>query len=728
MAVNNANQPVDDLRQISEDGTQVTGNVFDNNKIAPGVVPPIGSNEEFKVLDGTIFNSAGIAANNGIVQGTYGELALDEHGNYIYTLDSSKVDMFSAGRVEHDVFEYTIKWSNAAGDIFTAVERIEIEVHGINDKVAIKNISATVMEGGDLFNPLIPGAFPTADGIRDGDGIQTIYYGNLATQNGLVDLDPTRTGIQAADADTNSDQGLHNQDTHLVRPVSKVTVSSSDIDPNLITNVQVFADANTGEFWVEGDFDALSAGETATVTFQYNVLEVNDAGPDGIIGTADDTRSESSSDTKTVTITVKGTHDGLDVQNDTFTSYQNFMNQAGDLSINTDGTLYNAILDNDQFVDATVDVNDKKEVLDTMGLNGPFMAAGGSVTVDGATRSVLYTPGSGSKIAAGEFDFAYTATNVGPHAGHVGGARPIGMGTVSVDIVNPGDATRRVDFYEFGDANDNFLVGTPDGGVPFGPGARPDTSDFLSGGAGNDVLSGGDGHDILFGGTGQDEIYGDAGNDILVAGDSGSGTDELYGGIGSDRYVFVKGDDRAYIKDLNPEFYTDAAGHTTANADFATNTDVVEIQTTANSLTAPSEIALFRNANGDLEIAYSSNKDSNGKLTDVITVADQFEPHNGIERIEVVTTVPTVAGVAPVTGSVTDLGAGFYVATADVAQVDAVAGGTSVGVLTAAEIEQIIQQISVTDIDTGTIGLQTAQSIEDVQGHAGLMAYINGLL
>ena len=717
MAVNNANQPVDDLRQMSEDGTSINGNVFDNNKIAPGVVAPIGSNEEFKVLDGTIFNGAGVAATNGIIQGTYGELALDENGSYIYTLNSSAVDMFSAGRLERDTFTYDIKWSNAAGDVFIRTETIEIEVHGINDKVTINNISANVMEGGDLN--------PNVDGIVDTlTGVATVYEGNLAVQNGLVDLDPTRVGIQAADADTNSDLGLHLGDTHSFEAVGQMVVTSSDIDKNLLTGIQVIINPTTGAYELEGDFDALSVGESATVTFQYHVVETS------VLGAV------SASDTKTVSVTVQGTHDGLEVNDDNFTTYQNFMNQNGDHIINTDGALYTAILDNDKFLDATVDVNDKKEVVDTMGLNGQFMADGGSVNVDGATRSVLYTPGSGSKIADNQFDFAYTATNVGPHAGHIGGARnPIGMASVHVDIQNPGDATRDVDFYEFGDANDNFLQGTPDGGIPFGPGQRPDTSDFLSGGAGNDVLSGGDGNDILFGGIGQDEIYGDAGDDIIIAGDSGSGTDELYGGMGSDRYVFVKGDDRAFIKDLNLEEYTDGLGHTKHNLDFFTNRDVVDIQTTASSPTIPGEVAVFRNSNGDLEIAYSSNKDASGKLTDVITVENQFEPgtvfpffgeitHNGIEAIERTVTVPAVAPV---------IGAPATATTPAVAPVDAVAGSTTTMTLEARDtgtvaidsIEELIQYIATYDIDAGTLGLQTAQSIEDVQGNTHLMTVIN---
>ncbi len=689
MAVRPINQPVDDLRQIGEDTSSINGNVLDNNKIRPGVRPPLGSNEEFIVVPGTVSGAGGPASGNNIVSGTYGTLTLNEDGTYVYTLDTAAVQSFGAGRIETDTFTYDIKFSTATGDILTRTEQIEIEVHGINDQVSIRNITGVGIEGGDLN--------PNVDGIVDQwTGVAKVFEGNFAVANGLVDTDPNVAGIQAADVDAG--------DTHTFGTTGQVVITSNNADvtnniikKNLLTGVQVVVNPTTGDYYLEGDFDALSAGEQVNVAFQYNVIETSING--GVTAT----------NTKTVNLTIKGTHDGLDVNRDRINSYDQLK----------DGDIYKSILANDVFYDHNThwhaknsDLNDPKEVVSVGYRNGQFHEDGGTISLDQGTRTLQYTPGGGAKIKSGQFDFYYQARGNGDHP-HFGGAYPrIESSNARIDIqnANVNAATgngREIDFYQFGNANNNTLNGTANGGIAFGPGQRPDTNDLLSGMDGNDILNGKDGDDILYGGNGQDKLYGGTGNDVLVGGKSGAGADTLDGGIGSDMYVFSKGDGRGVIADLNLATYTDELGHPTANADFAQNKDVIKLDETV----AKKDVAIFRDSFGALVVKYSDN------ARDKIIVKEQFEQHYGIEEISLdiagVTATPAVAAVAATS------------TTPAVHAQAAVAGVTATTeTLSAAAIENIIQYISTYDINNEQLGLQTAQSVQDVQGNQHLMDYI----
>lgn len=121
-----------------------------------------------------------------------------------------------------------------------------------------------------------------------------------------------------------------------------------------------------------------------------------------------------------------------------------------------------------------------------------------------------------------------------------------------------------------GGAGADFL----DGGNGVDTLAGDDGNDTLSGGAGDDhllggsgldALYGGDGNDVIDGGADRDWLSGEAGDDQLSGGDGDdeirggdgadtlageTGDDLLYGGAGEDRYVFVRGDGKDRISDL----------------------------------------------------------------------------------------------------------------------------------------------------------------------------------
>ena len=122
------------------------------------------------------------------------------------------------------------------------------------------------------------------------------------TEDGFVStLDTTADGYNLhVDTLVEDDDGL--TDGVVDAPVS-VVVESSDIDASLIDVTKITllnndAGDRTVDFVLEGDFNALAAGETATVTFTYTATDDN-------LKTTEPNESEPA----TVTITVTGTND-----------------------------------------------------------------------------------------------------------------------------------------------------------------------------------------------------------------------------------------------------------------------------------------------------------------------------------------------------------------------------------------------------------------------------------
>ena len=65
------------------------------------------------------------------------------------------------------------------------------------------------------------------------------------------------------------------------------------------------------------------------------------------------------------------------------------------------------------------------------------------------------------------------------------------------------------------------------------------SNNIIEGGAGNDTLKGKEADDTLIGGDGDDKLYGNTGKDTLIG---GKGDDLLEGGMGDDVYIYNKGD------------------------------------------------------------------------------------------------------------------------------------------------------------------------------------------
>ncbi len=135
-------------------------------------------------------------------------------------------------------------------------------------------------------------------------------------------------------------------------------------------------------------------------------------------------------------------------------------------------------------------VNDSDvDVGDALGVSAFTQPSNGSVTLDGATGQLLYTPKSNW---SGTESFTYTASD-----GNGGAATAEVSVTVATAIV--------------GDDTANTLTGT-------------NGADIIDGRGGDDIISARSGDDIVLGGAGNDQITG------------GSGADMLDGGAGDDRF------------------------------------------------------------------------------------------------------------------------------------------------------------------------------------------------
>jgi len=145
------------------------------------------------------------------------------------------------------------------------------------------------------------------------------------------------------------DDDVSDSHTYALAPDSNVTLSSTDIDTTKITNLEVSIDKTTGDYTVSGNFNALAAGETVTITFQYVAID------DSINQTNGESNTSAPA---TVTLTITGTNDQPVVSNvevsatetngtDIFTFEGDLKLVATDADVN-DGHTFYAVMDNNE--------------------------------------------------------------------------------------------------------------------------------------------------------------------------------------------------------------------------------------------------------------------------------------------------------------------------------------------------------------------------------------------
>jgi len=153
--------------------------------------------------------------------------------------------------------------------------------------------------------------------IIDSDGGQKVYESMSEALPATVDVLTTFEGVLPLVTDDDT------SDTHTYRLDGSV-----DVDNTLVTDLSVVVNED-GSYVIEGNFNTLAAGESATVTFQY--VADDGKGFDG----SDGINENSISAPAMVTLTITGTNDQPVVENITVTS----QNEALD-GINTfTGTL-----------------------------------------------------------------------------------------------------------------------------------------------------------------------------------------------------------------------------------------------------------------------------------------------------------------------------------------------------------------------------------------------------
>jgi len=139
----------------------------------------------------------------------------------------------------------------------------------------------------------------TITGTNDQPVVSDIDVSQAEVAQGINTFTGTLT---ASDADVN--------DTHTFHAVA----DSLDVDSDAAIGTPTLnLDGTTGEYTITGDFNALAAGETATITFQYYAVDNSSTQANG---------ESNTSEIKTVTLTITGTNDApVFVTHDQQTSY-----------------------------------------------------------------------------------------------------------------------------------------------------------------------------------------------------------------------------------------------------------------------------------------------------------------------------------------------------------------------------------------------------------------------
>ncbi|MFY9141882.1 tandem-95 repeat protein [Sulfuricurvum sp.] len=176
------------------------------------------------------------------------DLAVTVAADGTYTVNGN-FDVLAAGETATVTFQYTATDDSGTSNAVSAPKTVTLTVTGTNDQPVVSDVSVAATET---------------------NGLETIYTGQLAL---TTDLDTT--------------------DTHTFQQTGSAAVSTSS--GAAVTDLAVSV-ATDGTYTVNGNFDALAAGETATVTFTYTATD-------------DSGTSNAVSAPKTVTLTVTGTND-----------------------------------------------------------------------------------------------------------------------------------------------------------------------------------------------------------------------------------------------------------------------------------------------------------------------------------------------------------------------------------------------------------------------------------
>ncbi|MBU0924781.1 DVUA0089 family protein, partial [bacterium] len=279
--------PVNDVPTISADATTVIED-------AAALLTTGG---KINVVDVDVGESFVTPQTN--IVGLYGTFSIDENGVWTYSADNTQSAIQSLGVTETLTETFAVVSKDG-----TATSNVVVTIQGTNDRPTILDVQINAV----------------AEELGETIGTQVIHTGDLNVTD--VDVNDTHTFAVST-------------------PISYSILDQNGVVVNsLIDGLSVtILDAVTGTYKVEGDFDHLAAGETATITFGYIVTDSS--------GTVTAT-----SDEKTVTLTVTGTNDQPVVSdvnvNSTITNNIGVINNLGGnndiaTALNIDGTFTTSI-------------------------------------------------------------------------------------------------------------------------------------------------------------------------------------------------------------------------------------------------------------------------------------------------------------------------------------------------------------------------------------------------
>jgi VCBS repeat-containing protein len=295
-------------------------------------------------------------------------------------------------------------------------------------------------------------------------GTSTILFETYDSED-VLGVDDTQdedtnffTGLLSVADDDVMNEGLHTfhvvqdeENNNIVTVAGTTVVTADDITVDIIQN-----EDGTWSYTIDGDFSALAAGETATVSFQYYADDTR-----GFDGT-DGINESSISEPKTITVTINGTNDQPIVENvvrgiDEII-YENSDQDEEDT--NQDGILRNDEGDmtvSGQLTATDEDVNDThtfSQVEDTVQSDNQLIDAEDLTVVVNPDGSYSMT-GDFTALAAGEtatVTFQYTATDSSSGSEENNTSEPK---TVSITITGTNDQP----VVEAINANDTLLSG-----------------------------------------------------------------------------------------------------------------------------------------------------------------------------------------------------------------------------------------------------------------------------
>ncbi len=210
------------------------------------------------------------------------------------------------------------------GNLFTLEDSLDTDISGntvlshLFDTSGVHTLTFGVMNSGDTafdsalnINYISGGKLINVETVGTASSSSMVFY-ETSDSIDILGVDDTQdessnffTGaLSVADDDVMND-GLHtfhvlqdDQNNNIVEVSGTTVITADDISVGTVQNLD-----GTWNYTIDGDFSALAAGETATVSFQYYADDTR-----GFDGT-DGINESSISEPKTITVTITGTND-----------------------------------------------------------------------------------------------------------------------------------------------------------------------------------------------------------------------------------------------------------------------------------------------------------------------------------------------------------------------------------------------------------------------------------